>query len=84
MKYEGSQENFRCICPTMLTDSGKRQEVKVFTRWKGDYTSRVIAANRLINEIPFNQDACESSGFLYTLSKKQIFNHNIQMNIIIA
>jgi len=62
---KGSNKNFGCVCPKMTSKSGHRQNLDVYTRWKGSYTSRLLADNRLSNRMGANAKFFEDAGWLY-------------------
>ncbi len=62
---KGSNWNYGCVCPKMKSKSGHRQNLDVYTRWKGSYTSRLIAPNRLSNRMGANAGFFENAGWLY-------------------
>jgi hypothetical protein len=68
VSYFGSNVNQGNICPNMTTDSGNRQEINIYTRWKTGYNSRLIATNRFSNEMGQNQESFINNGFLYAKS----------------
>ena len=62
---KGSQDNFGCVCPKMKSKTGHRQNIDVFTRYKGNYSSRLIAPNRLSNRMGAESEYFENAGWLY-------------------
>ena len=52
---KGSNKNYGCIAPRMVTEENYEQRIDIFTRWKDGYENRLIATNRLEDKMSQGQ-----------------------------